>query len=84
MGLGAVPTRFEGWSRAPALALLAALLALFAAATWSPEAAPAPKLRSSKTQPSDLQLYRDIIAGVESEATITRLRRMPSARTIIR
>lgn len=66
MGLGAVPTRFEGWSRAPALALLAALLALFAAATWSPEAAPAPKLRSSKTQPSDLQLYRDIIAGVES------------------
>ncbi|HEU4499944.1 MAG TPA: hypothetical protein VFR60_11480 [Sphingomicrobium sp.] len=66
MGLGALPTRFEGWSRGPALALLAALIALIAIATWSPEAAPAPKLRSSPTQPSDLQLYRDIIAGVEA------------------
>lgn len=66
MGLGAFPTRFEGWSRGPALALLASLIALIAIATWSPEAAPAPKLRSSPTQPSDLQLYRDIIAGVEA------------------
>lgn len=66
MGWGALPTRFEGWSRGPALALLATLIALLAVATWSPEAAPAPKLRASKAQPSDLQLYRDIIAGVEA------------------
>ena len=66
MDSGALPTRFQGWSRGPALALLAALIAILALATWSPEVAPAPKLRSSKTQPSDLQLYRDVIAGVQS------------------
>ena len=66
MSWGALPTRFEGWSRGTALALIAALVALLAVATWSPEAAPAPKLRSSAAQPSDLQLYRDIIAGVEA------------------
>ncbi len=66
MNWGALPTRFEGWSRGPALALIAMLIALLAIATWSPEAAPAPKLRSSAAQPSDLQLYRDIIAGVEA------------------
>ena len=42
------------------------LVALLAVATWSPEAAPGPKLRSSAAQPSDLQLYRTIIAGVEA------------------
>jgi len=61
---GAFPTRFEGWSRGPALALLAILLALLAVATWSPAAAPAPKLRASPAEQSDLDLYRDIIAGV--------------------
>lgn len=66
MSWGALPSRFEGWSRGPALALIAALIAIFAFATWTPEAAPAPKLRASVTQPSDLQLYREIIAGVES------------------
>ena len=64
MGWGAFPTRFETWSRGPALALLAVLLALLAAATWSPAAAPAPKLRASPAEQSDLDLYRDIIAGV--------------------
>ena len=64
MNLGTLPTRFEGWSRRPALALIAALLALLVVATWSPATAPAPKLRSSPAQQSDLQLYRDIIAGV--------------------
>ena len=63
---GALPTRFEGWSRGPALAVIAALIALLGLATWSPGSAPAPKLRSSASQPSDLQLYRDIIAGVEA------------------
>ena len=66
MNWGALPTRFESWSRGPALALFAALIALLAVATWSPEAAPAPKLRSSAAQPSDLQLYRAIISGVEA------------------
>jgi len=66
MNLGALPTRFEGWSRGPALALIAVLAAILAFATWTPEAAPAPKLRASTSQPSDLQLYRDIIAGVEA------------------
>jgi hypothetical protein len=46
--------------------LIAALIALIAVATWAPDAAPAPKLRTSATQPSDLQLYRDIVAGVEA------------------
>jgi hypothetical protein len=64
MSMGTFPTRFEGWSRGAALGLLAALLALLAFASWSPEAAPAPKLRSSPAQQSDLDLYRDIIAGI--------------------
>ena len=64
MSWGAFPTRLEGWPRSRALAAIAALLALLAVATWSPATAPAPKLRSSPTQQSDLQLYRDIIAGV--------------------
>lgn len=64
MTLGAIPTRFEGWSRGRALALIAALLALLAVATWSPSAAPAPKVRASAAEQSDLQLYRDIVAGV--------------------
>jgi hypothetical protein len=64
MTFGAFPTRFETWSRGPALALLAALLALLGIATWSPAAAPAPKLRASPAEQSDLQLYRDIIAEV--------------------
>jgi hypothetical protein len=59
-----LPTRYENWSRGPAAVLIAALIALLAVATWSPEAAPAPKLRASAAQPSDLQLYRDIVAGV--------------------
>lgn len=66
MSPASFPTRFQGWSRAPALALLAALLTLMAVVTWSPATAPAPKLRSSPAQQSDLQLYRDIIAGVAS------------------
>jgi hypothetical protein len=66
MNLGSFPTRFQGWSRGPAVALLVALLALLAVATWSPAAAPAPKLRASPAEQSDLQLYRDIIAGVAS------------------
>ena len=46
--------------------LLAALVAILVAVSWSPEASPAPKLRASKSQPSDLQLYRDIIEGVRA------------------
>lgn len=66
MNLGAFPTRFENWSRGPAMAMIAMLIALLAFATWSPAAAPAPKLRASPAEQSDLQLYRDIIAGVAS------------------
>ncbi|MCL6697831.1 hypothetical protein LZ496_03405 [Sphingomonas sp. NSE70-1] len=66
MNWGAIPTRFEGWSRGAALALVAVVAALLVAVAWSPEAGPAPKLRASKAQPSDLQLYRDIIDGVRS------------------
>ena len=46
------------------MALIAALLTLLAIACWSPASAPAPKVRTSATQHSDLQLYRDIIGGV--------------------
>jgi hypothetical protein len=48
------------------LAVIAALIALLAVACWTPEAAPAPKLRASAAEHSDLQLYRDIIAGVRA------------------
>ena len=61
-----IPTRFEGWPKLRALALIAALLGLLAVATWSPGSAPAPRLRTSAAQQSDLQLYRDIIAGVKA------------------
>ncbi|MGI8930964.1 MAG: hypothetical protein ACR2FK_01085 [Sphingomicrobium sp.] len=37
---------------------------LLALTCWSPSTAPSPKLRASPSQHSDLQLYRDIIAGV--------------------
>jgi len=63
---GAIRTRYEGWSRWPALAVIAALLALLTIACWSPERAPGPKLRASPAQQSDLQLYRDIIAGMRA------------------
>lgn len=64
MDTGAIRTRYEGWSREPALALIAGLIALLAIACWSPATAPAPKLRASPSEHSDLRLYRDIIAGV--------------------
>ena len=64
MGWGAFPTRFEGWPRWAALTVFVALLALLAIATWSPATSPAPKVRASSEQHSDLQLYRDVIAGV--------------------
>lgn len=64
MDAGAIRTRYETWSRGPALALIAGLIAILAIACWAPAGAPAPKLRASPTQHSDLQLYRDIIAGV--------------------
>lgn len=64
MGWGAFPTRFEGLPRWAALTVLAALLALLAVATWSPATSPAPRLRTSTAQQSDLNLYRDVIAGV--------------------
>jgi len=61
---GTIPTRFEGISRGSAIAVLAALVMLLALAAWQPPASPAPKLRASPAQHSDLQLYRDIISGV--------------------
>ena len=64
MDPGALPTRYERWTRGPALAVMAALALLLALACWSPADAPAPKLRASPAQHSDLQLYRDIIRGV--------------------
>ena len=65
MNWGAFRTRYEGWSRGPALALVGALLALLAMACWSPASAPMPQVRAA-AQHSDLQLYRDIIAGVRA------------------
>jgi hypothetical protein len=66
MERGGIQTRFKGWTRGPAIGVFLALLALIAFATWSPASAPAPKLRTSAAQHSDLQLYRDIIAGVQA------------------
>lgn len=67
MSLGGIPTRFEDASRGVALAVMAALIALLAIATWQAEAAPAPKLRTSPSQQSDLELYRDIISGMKAD-----------------
>ena len=64
MELGTFRTRYENWRRTPALVIVAGLLILLTLACWSPAAAPSPKLRTSPAQHSDLQLYRDIIAGV--------------------
>lgn len=64
MRWGAFPTRFEGWPRWAALLAIAALLVLLAFVTWSPANSPAPKVRTTSAQHSDLQLYRDVIAGV--------------------
>lgn len=64
MKLGAFRTRFEGWTRWPALGVVAALAVILVFACWSPARAPGPKQRAA-TEHSDVQLYRDIIAGVE-------------------
>lgn len=64
MTLGTFRTRYEGWSRTPALVMLTGLLILLALASWSPSTAPSPKLRSSPAAQNDLSLYRDIVAGV--------------------
>ena len=66
MSWGAFETRFHSWSRGPALAVIAALLALLALACWSPASGPAPKVRTAAAQHSDLQLYRDIITRVRA------------------
>ena len=62
---GVFQTRFEGWSRGRALAVIAALLVLLAFGCWSPTAGPSPKVRTTEAQHSDLQLYRDIITRVQ-------------------
>ena len=64
MGTGAIRSRYENWTRGPAIALIVALLAVLAIVSWEPAGTPAPKLRASPSEHSDLQLYRDIIAGV--------------------
>jgi len=64
MNWGAFETRFQTWSRGPALAVIAALIALLALTCWSPASGPAPKVRTTAAQHSDLKLYRDIIARV--------------------
>jgi len=66
MNWGAFETRFQTWSRGPALAVIAALIALLALACWSPASGPAPKVRTTAAQHSDLKLYRDIIARVRA------------------
>ena len=64
MAPGKLRTRYEHFRRTPALVVLAGLVVALALACWSPSAAPSPKLRTSPGQHSDLQLYRDIIAGI--------------------
>jgi hypothetical protein len=66
MDWGAIRTRYQGWSRGPALVVIAGLLAMLAFACWSPASAPAPKTRTSAAQHSDLQLYRDINSGIHA------------------
>ncbi len=60
------PTWYRDWRRGPARALLALLAAALLAACWPTSSAPAPKLRASVAEQSDLDLYRDIIARVRA------------------
>lgn len=59
------PTWYAGWSRGRALILLVALASILAVACWPAATAPAPKVRASQAEQSDLDLYRDIIARVK-------------------
>lgn len=60
------PTWYRDWRRGPALAVLALLAATLLAACWPVGPAPAPKVRASVAEQSDLDLYRDVIARVRA------------------
>lgn len=64
MDLGRIPTRFDRWRQAPAVVVLAALLALLLVAAWPGAPSAAPAGRASVTAQSDPDLYRAIIARV--------------------
>ena len=61
---GHFPTRFGGWGRSPAVALLALLAAALILVAWPVASSPAPQVRASETEQSDLDLYRDTITRV--------------------
>lgn len=64
MNLGSFPTRFDRFARISALGTLAALIVALLIAVAPAPTSPAPKVRASKAEQSDLQLYRDITARV--------------------
>ena len=64
MELGSFATRFDRWGRTPALALLAALIAVLILAGWPAASIPQPKMRAAVTEQSDLDLYRATIRRV--------------------
>jgi hypothetical protein len=66
VNLGTFPTRFDGWSRAAATAVLAALAVVLILAAWPVSSTPQPRVRASAAEQSDLDLYRDTIARVRA------------------
>lgn len=66
MDVGSFPTRFDRCGRWPALALLGLLGAVLIFVAWPVDSTPKPRVRASQTEQSDLDLYRDTIAGVRA------------------
>ena len=60
------PTRLANLKRGPAIMLVILLLAALVAVAWPTASAPAPKIRASASEQSDLDLYRDVIKRVRA------------------
>ncbi len=60
------PTWYANWRRGPALIVVLFLAASLLMACWPVSSSPAPKVRASVAEQSDLDLYRDVIRRVRA------------------